>query len=255
MARLKPRFGWKPDKKDPRDLKFKLPQHFTAFDLPERVDNTRFLPKEVLHQLDLGSCTANAADTLLRSAGQRVNKPVAPTSRLYTYFNTRDIEGTTDEDAGGEIRNVFKALNKNGYCDEPLWPYKIKSYRKRPPEAAYAQGAARTSGFRYGRVAHTPEQLQASLHLGYLVEFGFFVPASFISPFTEDTGIMTMPRPGESVLGGHAVVLVDYDRKLQRYRCRNSYGSEWGDRGYFYMPFAFAHDPDWCLDHWTILEL
>lgn len=34
--------------------------------------------------------------------------------------------------------------------------------------------------------------------------------------------------------------------------CRNSWGTGWGDKGYFYMPYAFITDPNWASDFWMI---
>ena len=38
-------------------------------------------------------------------------------------------------------------------------------------------------------------------------------------------------RPTGTVVGGHEVLVRGYDHRRDRYRIRNSWGSEWGDRG------------------------
>jgi len=37
--------------------------------------------------------------------------------------------------------------------------------------------------------------------------------------------------------------------------CRNSWGTGWGDSGYFYMPYAYISDSKYCDDFWTIRQL
>lgn len=61
-----------------------------------------------------------------------------------------------------------------------------------------------------------------------------------------------MPRDGEQVLGGHAVVAVGYDDDDRVFISRNSWGDGWGDAGYFYMPYAYLLDDNLSDDFWTI---
>jgi C1A family cysteine protease len=55
----------------------------------------------------------------------------------------------------------------------------------------------------------------------------------------------------EEPLGGHAVTAVGYDLEQEHFIVRNSWGVEWGDAGYFYMPFAVIDD-DLAADFWTL---
>jgi C1A family cysteine protease len=61
-----------------------------------------------------------------------------------------------------------------------------------------------------------------------------------------------MPTPDESVLGGHAVVAVGYDDSTQRFLVRNSWGSGWGQEGYFTMPYGYLTDAGLSADFWTL---
>eukprot|EP00952_Eustigmatos_sp_NYUAD-ZCMA_P007742 32614-Eustigmatos_ZCMA.PRE.1 len=52
------------------------------------------------------------------------------------------------------------------------------------------------------------------------------------------TGIMAMPdKKKETLLGGHAVVLVGFNRYRKQFLVRNSWGLNWEVRGYFYIPY------------------
>ena len=93
-------------------------------------------------------------------------------------------------------------------------------------------------------------QLQGVLASGYPFMFGFSVYDSF-QDVGED-GLVTMPKPNESILGGHAVVAVGYDNPSRRFIIANSWGSSWGDNGYFYMPYEYLTSRDLSDDFWVL---
>ena len=66
------------------------------------------------------------------------------------------------------------------------------------------------------------------------------------------TGVMPYPNTKrERLLGGHAVLLVGYDKTKKVFIVRNSFGKNWGDKGYFYMPFDIIR-PEMSDDYWII---
>jgi C1A family cysteine protease len=61
-----------------------------------------------------------------------------------------------------------------------------------------------------------------------------------------------MPGKGEQLLGGHAVLAVGYDDTTQHFIVRNSWGADWGDQGYFTIPYAYLADRNLSDDFWTV---
>ena len=82
--------------------------------------------------------------------------------------------------------------------------------------------------------------------------FGFSVYESFESDAVAATGIVPMPGKTETCLGGHAVMAVGYDDSKQWIIVRNSWGPDWGDKGYFYLPYAYITNNNLADDFWTI---
>jgi C1A family cysteine protease len=87
---------------------------------------------------------------------------------------------------------------------------------------------------------------------GFPFVFGFTVYESFESAEVARTGMLQMPKPREGVAGGHAVLAVGYDDKTERFVVRNSWGSSWGKRGYFTMPYSYLLTGNLSDDFWTI---
>lgn len=242
------RFGWRPDKPDRRDHKLTLA---VVQPLPPSVDLREGFPP-VYDQGDLGSCTANAIAAVLEF-DQKAQGALATwtPSRLFIYFNERGMEGTISSDAGAEIRDGIKSVNKWGAARETKWPYVESRFAKRPTKTVYSD-AFKHRSLSYERVSRGLSQMKAVLASGFPFVFGFTVYDSFTSDEIAQSGIVAMPGDGEGVVGGHAVVCVGYDDSLSMFLCRNSWGEEWGIAGYFKMPYAYLADVDLADDFWVI---
>src|SRR5262249_38413268 len=95
-------------------------------------------------------------------------------------------------------------------------------------------------------------EMKQCLADGFPFVFGFSVYESFESPQVARTGIMPMPSRSEKLLGGHAVMAVGYDDETDKLFVRNSWGTKWGEKGYFWMPYAYLENPGLARDFWTI---
>jgi C1A family cysteine protease len=253
-------YGWIPDLPDRRDYQFSSPLFLPA-ELPEKVDLSSLCPP-VYDQGELGSCTANAIgaahhfdqmkQALKRCLGgiARIVGAFIP-SRLFIYFNERVMEGTVDEDAGASIRDGIKSIARLGVPPESEWPYVIAKFRTKPPAACYAH-ALKHQALTYYRVARSLSEMKGCLAAGYPFVFGFSVYESFESAKVTKTGEVPMPKAEERLLGGHAVLAVGYNDKTQRFIVRNSWGTKWGMKGYFTMPYDYLVDSDLADDFWTV---
>jgi C1A family cysteine protease len=210
----------------------------------------------VYDQGQLGSCTANSIGAVLEYNELKEKEPDAATpSRLFIYYNERVMEGTVKQDAGAEIRDGIKSVAQLGAPPETMWPYVIAKFAAKPPAAAY-KAATRHEAIRYARVPQDVLALQNVLATGFPISFGFTVYSSFESQVGSN-GIVPMPQPNESVLGGHAVVAIGY-KTIQGqlyFECRNSWGPGWGDHGYFWMPSAYVTSTTLASDFWTIEQV
>jgi C1A family cysteine protease len=241
-------YGWVPDRPDQRDLLYsaiaKPPKK-----LPPKVDLSDSC-SPVEDQGQLGSCTANALVGNLEFLQSKSGKPVTDFSRLFVYYNERAMEGTINEDAGAMIRDGVKSLVKLGVCTEKLWPYKIAQFAKKPLPSCFKQ-AADHQVTSYHRIVGL-RQMRQCLAEGYPFVFGFSVYEGFESDDVARTGMLELPGPTEKQLGGHAVCAVGYDDNAKRVIVRNSWGADWGLKGYFTMPYDYIDNSNLADDFWTI---
>jgi C1A family cysteine protease len=241
-------YGWRPDVPDARDYPYAAIRAAPAR-LPPSVD-LRALCSPIDDQGQLGSCTANALTSACEFLEIKSKKAATELSRLFVYYNERVLERTVNSDSGAHLRDGIKTLAKQGACAEKLWPYNVASYTQMPPQGCYQDGSSRriTGYFRITTLA----DMKACLAEGYPFVFGFTAYASLESPQVAKTGVLALPAPGEQAIGGHAVVAVGYDDATQRFLVRNSWGPQWGQAGYFTMPYAYLDNPNLSDDMWTI---
>ena len=244
--------NWKRDEDDGRDLirTFRTPNSHQAIKSIDLRDN---MPP-VYDQGAIGSCTANAICGAYEydQIKQGEDHPFIP-SRLFVYYNERNMEGTIKTDSGAMIRDGIKTVNRVGVCPEPMWPYDVTKFADKPSEECYDE-AKKHHSLSYKRVHQTKEQIKQCLIDGFPIVFGFEVFESFMSDQVKETGVMSMPNPedGDKVVGGHAVVIVGLNDERDAFLIRNSWGINWGINGYFWMPCEFLLDSDYCSDFWTI---
>lgn len=251
---MKRRYGWRPSLPDHRDMEYRFSgeavQKAVALD---HVDLSPQMPPPY-NQGELGSCTSQAVAGLLQydEIAQKKADTTTP-SRLFIYYNERALDpmSSVSEDTGSSIRMGIKAVRTYGFCDESLWPYNPKNFAVEAPHTVYL--AAKSERItNYGHVPQVLGQMQSALAAGHPIAFGFSVYESFQSDAVADSGVVPMPRRREALLGGHAVACVGYDNPTQRFIVRNSWGSDWGQNGYFTIPYAYLLNTNLADDFWLI---
>jgi C1A family cysteine protease len=120
-----------------------------------------------------------------------------------------------------------------------------------PPSAKCYSDAFKYKALAYHRVA--PKDIKEVLAAGKPVLIGMSVYASFENPEVAETGQVPMPKRREQLMGGHAVLVVGYEQK--EYIIRNSWGEDWGDNGYFYLPQEYLSNPSLASDFWTLIKV
>lgn len=246
-SKIQRRYDYRPDLPDKRDFYFKYSR---GAPLPDSIDMREQMSR-IEDQLRLGSCTANAWVGVIEYLDKLKDGHYQNWSRLFLYYNERALHGDEDQDKGAYIRDGAKALAKLGICRETHWKYDVDKFAERPPDACYQEGLSHQA-LRYSRVDQTEEAMLSALAQKNPIVIGFTVYESFESDAVTETGMVPIPDRSERILGGHAVLIVGYDRPKKLFTVRNSWGSKWGDHGHCYIPFGYFLDPDLAEDLWIM---
>jgi C1A family cysteine protease len=280
--------GWLPPRPDLRDytkeqaeikaLSKKLGIGVSKKKAAPTIDLRKYC-SPVENQGSLGSCTANAAAGVIEYYEKRAFNKHLEASRLFIYKTTRNLMQTTG-DAGGWSRATMGALALCGVPAEKYWPYIVKDFDKQPDSFVYSV-AHNYSAVKY--FCHDPlsyakapaskagserqavlDSVKKYLEAGIPSMFGFWGFPSFDK--SDVKGGIPYPDEGESAEWGHAIVAVGYDDNMKiknlnnnkvttgALLIRNSWGKEWGDKGYGWMPYDYVLN-NLALDFWSLLGM
>jgi hypothetical protein len=223
-------------------------------DLPDRVD-LRPWCTEVEDQSQSNSCAANAAagayeylckkQASLSPDDELDAEDVGDISRMFIYYVGRKNDqvrwgrgGTAVKDEGMTLSGGANAMTAKGACTEAMWPFDLGNVNARPSEECFDQAMK----YKISEVKNVPTDTTAMkqcLADGYPIVFGCKLTQPF---FRCPQGKVATPDPDDpqsASHGLHAMLIVGYSEKQQVFIVRNSWGTDWGDNGYCYMPYDY----------------
>lgn len=232
----------KPSSYDRRDRLY----HSENIKLSGAVD-LREYATAVEDQQDLGSCVASATVSAYELLLKK-NFPdrLVELSKLYTYWHARLLEGSEMFDDGvEEIRTAIKGAAKFGICNEQLWPYQEEMVTYQPGIDCYVDAWPRKISS-YTSLPSIGGMLEV-LSQGFPIVIGLTIYDNFFT-LTPQNPVLGMPTGPVVLPQGHAVCLVGYSVSSRWFIAKNSFGTEWGEEGYCYIPFDYINQ--YAFDRW-----
>ncbi len=223
--------------------------------LPPKVDLRKFLTA-VENQKQTSSCVANAvAGAYEYLVKQHLKDNSYDVSRLFIYYNARYL-GNIEGDNGSYISDSINGLKEYGSCSEKTWPFDEKLINEEPDQNAYDE-AANFLIEDTQSVETNLQQWKTCLAEGYPIIFAIKLFDSFDSQ--QKTGVIPLPSSSEKNRkshSGHAMLCVGYSDADKLFIVRNSWGDNWGDRGYCYIPYDYLMNKELNFgDSWIIRRL
>ena len=249
MSRLNRSYGLIRGEKDERDRIMRAPRIDLTL-LPSSFSNMDLMTP-VYDQGQTSSCTGQSHAAQEDACRILQGMPPLLGSRLFVYYNARLAEGSQGTDGGAQIRDVLKAANRYGVCAESTWAFSPNLVTIQPAPPAYTE-AVKHRDLVYSSVPLSLIMFKQLLTHRYTINVGIQVFESFESDAVASTGVVPMPNViEEQCLGGHAVLVEGYDNSRMAFHVRNSWGAAWGDKGYFWLPYAYML-PDLMSDAWVL---
>jgi GNAT superfamily N-acetyltransferase len=169
-------------------------------------------------------------------------------SALYNYVRGRQLEGTYSSDPSVGIWPITSLRVSYGWGAVPeyVWPY--ASSRDWPPTepSGLDVTAKQRRILSYQRLRSMEECKLALQKQTFFASFG--ITSQW---FDAKDGIIEVSPPNPKIIGSHCVGVVGYDDERGQFIIRNSWGENWGDKGYGWVPYQYfeAHLQEaWLLD-------
>lgn len=212
------------------------------YGIPAAVSLRRFAPTP-RSQGEQGSCvgwsSAYAARTILEASATGINPNSAPYSPSFLY-NQIGLESCQ----GAYTGEALEHMKQKGLIHLSKFPYDPNSCNRMPTQSQLDEAMQhRIRG--YNRLTRTGndydvdiEAAKQNLAQGAPVIIAMKVPYSF-----QDMAGKKVWKPTREEArnvdehGGHAICLIGYDDNKQQFEIMNSWGTDWGDNGFFFVSY------------------
>ncbi len=216
--------------------------------LPSRTDMSEYLPHP-RSQGSQASCVSWAVAYGLKTYQESAELRRPPTgpdhmfSPAYIYNQLVANRPGADCDAGTSIPAALNILKNRGAATLAEFPYDPSSCRRLPTLRTHTDASVRRISD-WGRVDLDEYSMKAQLAAGTPIVISMCVGPDFRR---HGSGVFLGDR-GEAIVsdannrprcadGGHAMLVTGYDDDLGAYRLLNSWGDDWGDRGYAWLSY------------------
>ncbi len=233
-----------------------LEETYTAHEVT--VESVDLRPKftKIKNQGQQGSCLAFTLTSIFEYV-MKLNRPQNPEewdlSEAFLYYNARNIDSTGDlsaqTDTGSRFKPAIESLKRYGIALETVCRYDDKEYDKKPSQEAYDDAAKRKVVMAMN-VRQQVDDIKSALVDGCPVAGSFVLTKSFFDmkggyvtmPDDEEIAASEQPENEQHKHGHHAMVIVGFSDELKAFIVRNSWGEDWGEQGYCFMPYAYIEN-------------
>ncbi len=204
-----------------------------------------------------GSCVAFTLTSIFEYMMKVSKQEDCDLSEAFLYYNARHLDQaddvSTQEDSGSRYKPSMDSLVKYGIALEKVWPYHEEIYTQKPSNEAY-EDAGKRKLRKALSVKLNSDAIKSALSDGYPVagsfalfpsffEAGAYIPIPSQEEIEQTKANANNPEK-QLKHGHHAMAIVGFSDQLNMFLVRNSWGEDWGDKGYCYIPYAYINNPE-----------
>ncbi len=166
-------------------------------------------------------------------------------SRLYSFVRSRELEGTYPgtPDEGAWVVTAMRVGKGWGWPPETSWPYSEGQHWPPPEPPGIDQLAKPQRAFAYIRIRSLAD-CRVALLAQQTVVAAFEIDVSW----NAGDGQIDDPRK-HAPDGSHSIHVVGFSDAEEHLIFANSWGTDWGDKGYGYLPYSYWSDR--LLEAWS----
>ena len=213
--------------------------------LPSEMDLSPFFPLPG-SQGEQASCVGWATAYALKSYQERLEMgwEFTPNHLFSPAFIYNQLNG--GQDRGARIDLALQLIVTQGAATLASMPYDVDDFRSQPSASARQEAA----GFRAAASTRINSSRDVRAYLA--ARTPVVAHLEICENFDDLQGSNAVYNSFVGACEGHAVTFTGYDDNLfgGAFRVLNSWGQDWGDEGYFWLPYDFFRD---AVDHAFIL--
>lgn len=218
-----------PRAKPPVDYKNYMERMYGDIRLPPQTRLDTFI-HHISNQGNQGSCVAQTVCTMktIQELMETRQRYIFSPAYIYNQINH-------GKDEGSRIADALQLLREQGVCPMEDMPYRASDFHSGPSEQARLDAVNyRIDTFRQ---LYSLAQVKYELYLKRPVVAAFDVDEDFARLKGPEA---TWTRRGYQYPGehyGHAMLIVGYDDERQAFRVVNSWGEDFGDKGFVWINY------------------
>lgn len=232
--------------------------------IPPKVDLTRY-QSPVKNQSDRGACAYFSSTALLESEIKKKTGVEINISEEYLIWYTKAILRQSTRDDGSFSGSNLRALGES-FLLEKHAPYQPSWFGKGLPCEQYKDAGRMAPATCYSHKKPYNADMNLVKVNGLNVQSLYFSLQEVIDALASGKSVITnLPvnqnawdaktgfadynekyrkecQEKEDLCGGHSIVLTGYDLEKEVFYFKNSWGVEWGKKGYGYLPFNYVRN-------------
>lgn len=218
---------------------------FAGDNLPSRVDMSNRMPPAG-DQGDQNSCVGWAVGYACKSYQEKIEEGnsffMGGTTNKNAVFSPAFIYNQINNgvDGGSLFRDALNLLSQQGAAKWTDMPYNENDYLTKPSSVAKNNAKKYKIDFWRKVNYYDSKEVKAQLNAGYPVIIGAMIDRGFVYSGRNNAGKdFTWNSFSGDQLGGHAMLVVGYDDSRSAYKVLNSWGLNWGNKGYCWISYSF----------------